>query len=348
MRLDARRLLVGFLLLAGIVTPQVVSAGPSESLMSSVGSESAAPQVLVTGRLSPELKSALALIDSEQYDEAIAAAKATITRGDADKGSAPAYEIIGIAQYLKGDTDAAIASIKRAVELDPAQSSAFTRLGSIAFANNRPADAKGYFEVALRTNPGDVTARRRLAIILRGEGDIDGAILEYRQLLAPIETASLADKATLASLYNQRGRYGDAIALLAPVVTAHSEGPLALLALGGGYLGAGKSNDALPLLKAAQALDPNNSQITLVLGAAQRAADQLDASIETLKRAVAGNPRAVAAYYQLALAYLAKSKYQDAQEILAKAEQLDPQSKELQDSAAETLLVSGKTDQALA
>lgn len=346
MGFNARQFFCGMVLVATVAMPNNVPAAPIESETGAPVSQISPSAIQITGQLSPELKKAVTQISGGSYDEAITAAKRVTDNPGEESGRAQAYEVLGIAQYLKGDTDGAIASFKHAVAINPAQGSAFTRLGSIALGGNRLGEAAGYYRQALSVEPADVLARRRLAGVLRHQGDIESATREYEELLKLTQPGQAVDRIALAMLYNQQQRYGDAIRLLTPIVDTRSTNSTALLALGTAYLGSGDSKSAMSLLTAAKTLDPKNTAVSLALGMAQREAGQLDASLESLKQAATALPAFVPAHYQLGLTYLALSKYGEAQDAFETAHRLSPEAGEVQAALGEALLLGGRPEEA--
>ncbi len=306
------------------------------------------PKIEVTGPLSPAEQTALEAVVAGRYDEAIKLANEAAASAGSGASAAPAYEVLGIAQYLKGDTPAAMASLQRAVQSNPKQGSALTRLGSIALADNDLPTAKTWFEQALQVAPKDRLARRRLAEVLERQGDVAGAVAEYQQLVASLPPDQLGARVDLARLYNRQHRYTEAVQLLAPAANSGTRDIAALIALGTAEVGAGQVDNGLNVLSHAHLLAPTDANAALALGIAQRIAGQLDASVASLQQVIAEQPSQAAAYYQIGLSYLGLSKYPEAQQALERAKSIDPKATAVDQGLGESLLLGGKPADAIA
>lgn len=305
------------------------------------------PEIEVTGPLSPAAQQALKTIAAGNYDDGIKQAREAATAAGDGPEAAPAYELLGIAQYLKGDTQAAVETLKHAIELNPKQGSALTRLGSIALADNDLTTAKSWFDRALLVNPKDRLARARLAAVLERQGDITGAISAYQEAIADLPANQIGARIDLANLYNQQRRYADTVRLLA-MVDPNSTDRAALIALGIADVETGAADAGLRLLMRARQLDLSDPVAALALGIAQRETGELADSVATLQQAAAIQPPRADAYYQLGLSYLALSKYDDARQALAHAKDLDPDASAIIQGLGESLLLGGKPTEAIA
>jgi protein O-GlcNAc transferase len=75
----------------------------------------------------------------------------------------------------------------RAVQLDPDNARAWTYLGNIAYARNKPSQALAAWRHALRLQPGRTKVHAAIAHTLLEQGDKNGARQEWQQIvkLAP-------------------------------------------------------------------------------------------------------------------------------------------------------------------
>ena len=310
---------------------------------------SATAQSLSTALPQP-VAQALDAINAGRAKEAVTQLRSYVAH---EPASAPGLIVLAIALDQTGDANGAADALRKAAKLAP-QNSLLVELGSLAYNDKKPADAARLFRLALVLNPGDRFAHQRLGIVLDDQRDIAGAIREYELGLAGTPRDYLGLKIDLASLYNQQRRFADAIALLAPLVRpGDSKDANALVVLGVAYLGARDPENALAATTAASKLDPDNPSVLLALGAAQRAAKQLDASLATLQKVTAAPPDATAvrfaytALYQLGLTRLARSEYKEAREAFAAASKLAPDSREIQHAMGESMLLGGQPDEAI-
>ena len=95
-------------------------------------------------------------------------ALASVNRAvELDPKSSPAYVSQGVGNFylppaFGGGADLAIKSFQKAIELDPRSSDAYVWLGVALHKANRPAEARKAFEKALELNPDRLWARQQL------------------------------------------------------------------------------------------------------------------------------------------------------------------------------------------
>ena len=339
------------LLAAAAISPCV--AGPTAPATPNQGQlplVNAAPsvQVQVDGEISPALEQALNEISQGQYAQAIKQADTVVAAEGSMAKAAPAYEVRGVAQYLSGDTAAAIESLKHAVTLNPVQGSALTRLGSIAADQGRLPEAKDWFDQALHVDPKDQLAKRRLGLVLDKLGDTAGAIAVLQDAAGSSGPQQAMARLDLAELYNRQHRYSDTVALLSGSVDRRSTDRAALLDLGVADVNSGISTTGLDLLRRAHELDPSDQQATITLAIAQRTSGNASDAIATLKPLTQGTSASAVALYQLGLTDLAMSNYEDAKTAFEQAKARNPDSTMIEQGIGETLLLGGQPDQAIA
>lgn len=306
------------------------------------------PTVQVDGEISPALEQALDEISAGEYAQAIKQADTVIAAQGSVAEAAPAYEVRGVAQYLAGDTAAAIESLKHAVALNPSQGSALTRLGSIALDRGDLPGAKDWFAKALHVNPKNQLAKRRLALVLDKQGDSAGAITALQQVAAIPGPQQATARLDLAALYNREHRYSETVTLLSGSVDRRSTDRAALLDLGIADVNSGNSTIGLDLLRRAHDLDPSDQQATITLAIAERMGGHTMDSLAILKPLTQAPSASAPALFQLGLTDLATSNYADAKTAFEQAKARDPDSTMIEQGIGETLLLGGKPDQAIA
>ncbi len=208
----------------------------------------------------------LELFRAGRHDEAIAEAD-TLLAGNADLGAA--HQLKGLALAAKGQSDDAIASLRRALELMPDQPSVKGAIGSALLDKGRDAedmgkadDAKKHyaeaaamFEAELETSPGDVTMLTNRAIALDRAGRTDEAIAALEDLL---ETSP--DNVTiyfrLAALHRAAGNDEAAIAVLGRVPTGNVDAAKAIYNVATGLYNDKQYESARVALDKAIEIDP--------------------------------------------------------------------------------------------
>jgi protein O-GlcNAc transferase len=123
----------------------------------------------------------IALVRSERAQEA----EEVFTRVLAQHPNVPELNvIIGQAHAAQGDYDAAIAALKKALELKPDVAEANAALGGIYLRQGQLGAAAEAFRAELATHPDDVRSRHSLATVLDLEGRSDEALKELRTIIA--------------------------------------------------------------------------------------------------------------------------------------------------------------------
>lgn len=102
------------------------------------------------------------------------------------------HNTLGTALLAHEDYDDAVASLRRAVELDRGLATAWYNLGLAYLRCARPTQSADAFRRALALSPGHVDARAMLADSLKAGGDLPAAIDEYRRVIAQTPTAGMA------------------------------------------------------------------------------------------------------------------------------------------------------------
>lgn len=120
------------------------------------------------------------LLAEMPHDEeaAVAAAEAVATQHKLDY----ARELTDLALHQAdgGKLEDAIASYRKALELDPAQWEACNNLGVILAARNQVDEALALYRKALEHDPGNAFAHNNLGLALARKGDLEGALKEFR------------------------------------------------------------------------------------------------------------------------------------------------------------------------
>ncbi len=226
---------------------------------------------------------------------------------ETDRAEAYHQFLLGSFLETEDNADAAIAALRRALELDPSAAGAAAELADLYVRLNREDEAMRAAGQALTIDPENVSAHETLGFLYAGRLDgnrsapgrsaaVDDA--NAAQAIDHLEkavqyTAAQADanvRATLARLYVRASEFDKAIPLLTTLVaqeTGWRDGPQLLLQA---YVGAGRTGDAVAWLEAHAPDDPN---LYPTLGdfydRAHRWQDAADAYAEAIKVA----PRSV-------------------------------------------------------
>ena len=148
------------------------------------------------------------------------------------------------------------------------------------------------------------------AALERAQANLDEEIASLKQAADP--TADLADGRRLVDLLITRGRPGEAATLSARLVTDH----------------------------------PHDAPLALRHSEAQLATGDLTSAIETMQSLVNRSPRSAYLHYRLGLLQQRQGEYERAAESFQRALDIDPKSIEVRRHLAETLAVTGRSQQA--
>ena len=133
-----------------------------------------------TERIDPEaikfFQNGMALIDSEDYDNAIQAFNRAL---DISPDFADAYEKRGMIWYYKRDFDKASKDYQKALEINPENVGAYNDFGVIHNDNGNYLEARECFDKALELDPGLISAYSNRAVSWKNLGAVDQAITDH-------------------------------------------------------------------------------------------------------------------------------------------------------------------------
>ncbi len=201
-------------------------------------------------------------------------------------------------------TEEAIAAYRRAIALDPTSATIPAELAELFFGENRPVDAQGAAEQALKVDDTNKQAHRVLGQVHAGlAGNAPdtraGRAQQQEQVTSAIEhleksletPAKLTDidvRALLSRLYVAAEQFDKAIPLLADIVKeapAWRDGPSLLMEA---YTGAGKTREAVTWLEESA---PDNPQLYASLAASYARERRWVDAVSTYDLALKASPR---------------------------------------------------------
>jgi tetratricopeptide (TPR) repeat protein len=189
-------------------------------------------------------------------------------------------------------------------------------LGAIAREQNKPAEARKYFERVLQLNPDSVTGAASLgALLAAGDEPARGVTL--------LEDAWKRDKTSyvagynLALAYKRAGKLAESRSVLASLLTK-GETPEIYNLLGSVEVGLNNSKDALGYLERAVEMDPRETYF-FDLGYQQLQNHFAPEAAATFQKGTQRHPDAVRLWLGLGTAYLALSRNDDAMAAYQKA-----------------------------
>lgn len=167
--------------------------------------------------------------------------------------NAESYYDEGLTAFIKGDVDAALGFLKRALELDPDLLAARHQLGRCYLRLGQPGLAVDYLQQVLTRRPDLVPARLDLGTALLQQGRADESRRQFSQVLT-LQAQNARAQLGLAQAAFQEGNWPSAVAL---AQTARGQGAASfavLLLLGRAAKLAGNEPVAQDALKEAEGL----------------------------------------------------------------------------------------------
>lgn len=200
-----------------------------------------------------------------------------------------ALYLLGIIAQQKGDTDAAIDLLERAIAANPAASDFHNQIGMAYRQQGNLSRAEQHFREALALEAGFAEAHNNIGNLLRMRGDMAGAIACYRQ--------ALQYKADFAEAHNNLG-----------VACLEADDPDA----------------AASCWERALALQPGFADAHNNLGNVLKARGELAAAAEHYQRTIALKPGHAEAHNNLGVALMEHGLIEEATGWLRRALELDP------------------------
>ncbi|MBP5973990.1 tetratricopeptide repeat protein, partial [Brasilonema sp. CT11] len=150
----------------------------------------------------------LALYNQGKLDEAIASYRKAL---QIDPNYATAHNNLGYALKNQGKLDEAIASYRQALQIDPNYAAAHNNLGNALSDQGKLEDAIASYRKALQIDPNYATAHNNLANALYDQGKLEEAIASYRKALQIDPNYAIAHN-NLGNALSDQGKLEDAIA----------------------------------------------------------------------------------------------------------------------------------------
>ena len=167
--------------------------------------------------------------------------------------------MLGAAYLRLGRADAAVATLREAVRLGPADAIAHYNLGHALAAQKQTSEAASQFREAARLQPSFAEAHNNLGALLRESGDFAGAERAFRAAVAAVPGYAPAHN-NLGSVRRVRGDVRGAIRALEEAVRLDPAYVEAHLNLGVAYQETGDLPAATRHLRRAIELQPGNAE----------------------------------------------------------------------------------------
>ncbi len=226
-----------------------------------------------------------------------AAAQPAVASGDAGY-----YFLLGRRHESLGDVDKAVAAYKQALTLAPNSAELRAELAGLYARQDRAVEAIDTAEEALTKDPDNREANRIL-------GSIYAALAEQRLKLRPGDDPALYVPRAIAALERARAQGADT--------------PLDLT-LGRLYLHTKSYDKAIAMLGRVQLEQPGSTELAMMIATAEEGAGRTADAAETLREAIADNPKFLRGLVMLAELSEKQGEWDAAADAYAKAQALNP------------------------
>jgi predicted O-linked N-acetylglucosamine transferase (SPINDLY family) len=296
----------------------------------------------------PTVSQALAIAFAQHQAGHLAVAEEIYQRVLAAEPDQPdAWHLWGMVAMQRGQPDAAIERIGRAVSLTPNAAAYQRNLGDAYRALRRFDDAVACYRRALESAPADVASHNKLGMALRSQGKPADAVSCYQRAL------ELDPK--LAEVWNNLGNawadqrrsaeavdcFRRALELMPNDARFHGNLGLALADLG-------RTAEAIACQQAAIGLQPDHFEAHNNLGTVLLAEGKLSEAIECFRRTVELNSRHAEAYSNLGNALRRKGDFDGALAACQQAVTLKPELANAHNNLGNVWKDVGRLDEAVA
>jgi Flp pilus assembly protein TadD len=219
----------------------------------------------------------------------------------------------------KNDSEAAIAMLRRSIELDPKDASAHCTLAGLLGELGKLDEANASIKTALELAPEFALAWNNLAAIREREGKQDEAIEHFRKAASLDPGNTTPARRNLAKTLFKAGKHEEAIAVYHQLDDAS-----AYVQLAGWFEKQERIAEAIEVLERAIALKPDLAAAHHDLGVMVLKSGRTRDAFQSLRTAVRLAPGLASARNILGLALLTNGDYEESIDSIIEAIQLEP------------------------
>lgn len=214
------------------------------------------------------------------------------------------------------------ASFRDSIRLGPREFEPYLALAQLFFAQGRPNDASAILTEATSQVAETATVRRQLGESELQRGDLAKAEREFRRAIE-LDPNDLLAGMGLAVALRRAGRLPEAAQLLDRIARRNETLPGLAVERGMLFESMGRADEAVRHYQSAVQQSPDDIDLKLRLGAAQVAANQLDAAEQTLQLVSQARPNSAEAEFLFGRVQFARRNFTRALEYFSRAVQLD-------------------------
>lgn len=264
----------------------------------------------------------------KDYDKAITAYQTALKTAS---GNYPeALLNLGLTYSARNDYAAALAAYEAALKARRQYPEAWYNIGMVYLRQKNNELAENAFNNAVKLRPDYEQAWFNLGVV-HGNYNRDKESMDaYRKALS-IRPDYPQAQLNLAVRHAKRKEFDEAIRLYREILARDESYSVAWFDLGSAYIGNGQPTEAVAALRKAVALDPSNTKSLRFLGRALLRDKKDGEAVQVLENAVATDPADARLRLELARAFRQNGRADDARAELAKARQLDPKLRGIDD-----------------
>jgi tetratricopeptide (TPR) repeat protein len=224
---------------------------------------------------------------------------------------------------MKNDVQEAAACFTRALELNPANSSARNNLGAILVRTGHPKEAIAQYENALRDGPPSADIYCNLGSAQAATGALDAALENYRRALA-LDPGFSEARVNLADALSAQGRIDEALEQLTEAARRDPGSPALQNDLGNLLFRQQRPEEALQHFQSAVQLNPADAESHSNLGVALALKNRIDEAIHEFSEAVRIAPNRPEYHNNLAHALEQQGRFESAEREYRESARLAP------------------------
>lgn len=271
-----------------------------------------------------------------------------------DPDSAEAHNILGLIYKEQGQLDKAAENFKEAIRLDAKMSEAHAGMGLVNLQQGQDAEAQTNFKTALSLNTANSTAHYGMGQLFLKQGMVDQAISELNTSLYQFRNSAPVHLA-LGKAYEMQGNSVAAIKEYQESIRIKPENAAAYLNIANIRESRGDLEHAIAELRSGSELMQNGAELQLRIGSDSLKLEKLDDAIKAYEAVLTRAPRSSQAVEGLTRAFYLKSQkqatsafvssndYEQAEEMVARAIRLNPNSMQLRLAQAKMRALSGES-----
>jgi putative PEP-CTERM system TPR-repeat lipoprotein len=289
---------------------------------------------------------ALAYFRTKEFDKTIEAAKRVQER---QPNRAIGHTLEGIAHRAKLSNPDAVKAFKKALDAEPGDRTALENLALVAIAENKPDEARGYYQELVNRNPTDARAQLATAQFDLQTGRQQEALSRLQSLVAS-QPDFVAGYVALARAQLLAGNAPQALATVNSAAQRFSENPDLLLTRGQAHMRLGQTAEAIAAYRGAIAQAPQAPSIPVahqLLAAAYRATGDRPRALTEIDRALAIMPADPVLRLTRAQLLAETNKVDEAAKVVAELRSSYPNSAQIAELEGALALAQGRPADAI-